>query len=118
MTHEQESLCRRVAEGLGYEIHDWMKPEPTFTINGRGMPFSWLLTGDGMLAVKAEMAKRYYFIRSWTAMDGGGWAFVIDKNGDEMAIDYTGGDGAERGQSEPLAVLMAVGKLIAEGKLK
>lgn len=82
MTPEQLTLARQFCEAVGWEtssvyveLHCWPPSEKRWT------PCSWLFTGDGMLAVKAEMAKRGKRIYSGPGEVDGTWKAWIDLSG-------------------------------------
>lgn len=98
---EHLELARRVAEGL----FDYVKAESGYgeaeyvsTEEHAAKPLDWLLTGDGMLLVKQEMAKRGYLISSFSNITNGN-ACIPGHDGFIFRAD-----------TEPLAVLMAAAK--------
>lgn len=101
MNIEQLTLSKRFCELVGWLSDD--KGFPYFARHdGSVNRFEWLFTGDGMLAVKAEMAKRMVVIVSATAKRNEtelcAWAQRA-----ELLFNY----GPHAADTEPEAVLKA-----------
>ncbi len=100
MTEQQQQLAMKYAKLVGMkhvDDHGFGVPMSP----GEWYPLTWLFTGDGMLAVKAEMAKRGFAIGSGPCLaDPRFWADA--ENGQDWE-----GELFEIGPSEPEAVLMA-----------